>query len=384
MEQMVVAPECYLNHAGCSFVTQRTFDAVVAQMERERRLGMPRADHASAAEKQRLYELAAVVVGAQAADMAMTDGHTSGWTKALQTIRLSEGDVLLTTRSEWGGNLKFLRHWAHRYGATVDLLASTPDGAVCLDSLRKRMSDKVKLISVSWLGSNGGHLEPAAAIGEIARSYGAPYFLDASQVLGQMQVDVQSLHCDVLTAPGRKWLRGPKGTGLMYVRPEFLADVQAQGAFDSLLDNTSAVTAKHFEGSAASASLQMGLKAALEQLQEVGIETVQQGIVANSRRLWEGLQDLPGIECLSKVPPLHGIVSFSQEGTTAADVKSHLMREGVEVVVNQAAYTPLDMQARQFDAVVRASPHSCSTSDEVENLIRVMSLMVKASGRSLA
>jgi selenocysteine lyase/cysteine desulfurase len=170
----------------------------------------------------------------------------------------------------------------------------------------------------------------------------------------------------------------------MYVRPEFLADVQAQGAFDSLLDNTSAVTAKHFEGSAASASLQMGLKAALEQLQEVGIETVQQGIVANSRRLWEGLQDLPGIECLSKVPPLHGIVSFSQEGTTAADVKSHLMREGVEVVVNQAAYTPLDMQARQFDAVVRASPHSCSTSDEVENLIRVMSLMVKASGRSLA
>ena len=165
----------------------------------------------------------------------------------------------------------------------------------------------------------------------------------------------------------------------MYARPEFLAKAQAQGAFDGMVDDTTAVTARLFEASAASAPLQMGLKAALEQMQKAGIESVQQGILDNSLRLWEGLQDLPGIECLSKVPPPHGIVSFAVTGTPATDVKNRLMRQGVEVVVNQAAYTPLDMQARQLDAVVRASPHACTTVDEVETFIREMHEMCQTS-----
>lgn len=309
--------------------------------------------------------------------MAMTDGHTTGWTKALQTIHPREGDVFLTTRSEWGGNLKALHHLAHCHGASVELLATNADGSVCIDSLARRMNDRIKLISVSWIGSNGGHVEPAAAIGAIAKTHEVPYFLDASQVVGQMPVDVQNLQCDVLTTPGRKWLRGPKGTGFMYFRPEFLARVHANGEFDELVDDGASVTAKYFEATSASLSLQMGLKVALAQLQQAGVENIQRNILAHSRSLWEGLQAMPGVECLCKEPPQHGLVSFTVDGFTAADVKNRLMAKGIDVVVNQLAFTPLDMQARHLSEVVRASPHACTSSAEMETFIREMHSLIK-------
>lgn len=114
------------------------------------------------------------------------------------------------------------------------------------------MSTKVKLIFVSWLGSNGGHIEPVVAIGELARAHGATYFVDASQVVGQIPVDVKSIQCDVLTTPGRKWLRGPNGTGFMYLRAEFLARVQEKDIFDGLVDGGESLEAKHFESKSAS------------------------------------------------------------------------------------------------------------------------------------
>jgi len=340
-------------------------------------MGNAVADLMTSADRSKVYKLAARTLGANDDDIALTDSHTTGWTKALQTIRLNAGDVVLTTRSEWGGNWRALQHLAQRYGCSVVVMPTIEDGSVCLKRLSALMSNKVKLVSVSWIGSNGGHIEPVVAIGELARAHGATYFVDASQVVGQIPVDVKSIQCDVLTTPGRKWIRGPKGTGFMYLRPEFLARVQASGEFDGLVDDCVSVAAKFFESKSASLPLQMGLKAALEQLQQAGIERIQQSILANSRRLWEGLQTLPRVDCLSKAPPQHGIVSFTVNGLSGTDAKNRLMKKGIDIVVNQAAFTPLDMQARQLKEVVRASPHVCTSSDEIETFIREMHSLVK-------
>lgn len=365
-------PGCYFNHGGCSFVSPKTLDAVTTHLGLEQRLGNAIADLMTAAEKRTLYKLAAATVGADAKDIAITDSHTTGWEKALRGISLNSGDVVLTTRSEWGGNLRALRHVAQRHGAWVMPMPSTANGSVCLKSLASLLSDKVKLISVSWIGSNGGHIEPVAEIGQLAEAHGVPYFVDASQVVGQMPVDVQRIRCDVLTTPGRKWLRGPKGTGFMYLRSSFLAKCHNSGVFDGLLDPAVDLTAKHFEASSASVALQMGLLEALDQLQMTGIEQIQEQILARSKRIWEAFQAMPGVACLSDTASDHGIVSFTMPGHNPSVVRERLMSAGIEVAANQAAFTPLDMQTRQLDGVVRVTPHACTTWEEIEMLVEAV------------
>lgn len=251
-------------------------------------------------------------------------------------------------------------------------MPSTANGSVCLKSLASLLSDKIKLISVSWVGSNGGHIEPVAEIGQLAEQYGIPYFVDASQVAGQMPVDIQRIRCDVLTTPGRKWLRGPKGTGFMYLRPSFLEKCQSSGAFDGWRDPADHLTAKHFEVSNASVALQMGLLEALDQLQKTGIEQIHEQILARSCRIWEELQDIPGVICLRDTAPDHGMVSFNVAGHSPSAVRERLMSAGIEVAANQVAFTPLDMQTRQIDGVVRVTPHACTTWDEIGMLVEAI------------
>lgn len=373
--QIKTYPQFYFNHASCSFTTASTSDATVNQLRLEQHLGNAVADQLTSPDKRSIYQLAARTIGAAEEAIALLDSHTTGWEKALGTVTLTPGDMVLTTRSEWGGNLRALRHLAKRFGASVIVVPATGDGSACLKSLAGMINDRVKLISVSWIGSNGGHIEPVAEIGELARANGIPYFVDASQVVGQIPVDVQQIQCDVLTTPGRKWLRGPKGTGFMYLRPKYLDKCQASSRFDELLDPSTALTAKHFEASSPSVPLQMGLRAALAQLQDARIQQVRQQVLNHSQQTWEGLRALPGVTCVSQVAPKHGLVSFTVAGKSATIVRDQLMALGVEVAANQAAFTPLDMGVRRLDAVVRASPHACTTSCEIDHLIQAVKLV---------
>lgn len=379
--QFKTNPQCYFNNGGCSFITTSTLDAMVKQLRLEQEMGNVVADLMTSADRSHVYTLAARALGADAPNIALTDSHTTGWAKALQTISLNAGDVILTSKSEWGGNLSAMQKLAQRQGGSVVVMPTTADGSVCHMSLAALMSKSVKLISVSWIGSNGGHVEPVAEIGELAQAHGVPYFVDASQVVGQMPVNVQHIGCDVLTTPGRKWLRGPKGTGFMYLRPEYLDKCQASSHANGGLDSSPPFTAKYFEASSASVPLHMGLLAALVQLEQVGVETVQKQILTRSQYLWERLQGIPGVNCISPFAPQHGLVSFNVVGHLAAAVRQKLMDMGIEVAANQAAFTPLDMHARQLDAVVRASPHACTTTDEIDQLIEAVKVISQQHGR---
>lgn len=364
-----MATHHYFNHAGCSIITERTKRAVVVQLELESQVGSFKADQMSATEMQRLYELAATAIGASATDIALTDSHTTGWAKAIQALNIKSGDVLLTTRGEWGGNLSVMHHLAHQVGARVKIVDSDDRGSTSIESLASLMTPQVRLLSVAWLGSNGGYLEPAQAIGELARAHGVPYFLDASQVVGQLPVDVTALQCDMLTTPGRKWLRGPKGTGLMYLRPSFLAKLQEAGAFEGILEPGTSLTAKHFEAPSTSRPLHMGLKMALVQFHEAGADNVRRRVLENTCLIWERLRAIPQVRFICEQSPEHGLLSFTVHGHSAAAVKTHFMDRGIEVAANVAAFTPLDMRARGLDAVVRVSAHVDTTPEAIDALV---------------
>ena len=244
------------------------------------------------------------------------------------------------------------------------------------------LDDRVRLISLTWLPANGGLINPAAAVGALAQVAGVPFVLDAAQAVGQLPVDVRQLGCDVLTAPGRKWLRGPRGTGLMYVRRGFLAQliplvVDQFSAPFSGQDYKLRGDARRFETSEACFAARLGLRVAIRSVLALGMEAIEHGIIERAQTLRQGLAGLERVQLHDLGRQQSGLVSFSIHGMPASEVRTRLMSSGVEVGVNGVAFTPLDMQVRGLTDIVRASPHLYTTDEEIERLLAAVGGLAK-------
>jgi cysteine desulfurase / selenocysteine lyase len=257
------------------------------------------------------------------------------------------------------------------------VIPCTADGTPCLTQLAQMMDARVRLISLTWLPANGGLIQPAQQVGALARAAGVPYVLDAAQAVGQLPVDVRQLGCDVLTAPGRKWLRGPRGTGLLYVRRDFMAQLMPNtvdqysapyrdGAYHLRAD------AKRFETSEACMAARLGLGVAIGQTLAMGVETIQDKVRERAERIRQALATIDRVQLQDLGAERSALVAFTVDGVPASAVRTHLMTHGVDVAVNGLSFTPLDMAARGLGDVVRASPHTDTRDEEIEALVSAL------------
>jgi selenocysteine lyase/cysteine desulfurase len=236
----------------------------------------------------------------------------------------------------------------------------------------------VRLISLTWLPANGGLIQPAAQVGALAHAAKIPFFLDAAQAVGQMPVDVRALNCDVLTTPGRKWLRGPRGTGLLYVRRGFLPALQpaALDHFSTPLINGQYQLrddARRFETSEANMAARLGLGQAIQEALVQGLDTIQTQVQSKASKIREALQRMPHIQSHDVGTQFSGLIAFTAQDLTSDAVRTHLAQQGIEVAVNGTAFTPLDMRARGLANVVRISAHTTTTDEEIARLLDAVS-----------
>lgn len=367
----------HFNPAGASLPSQATLDTIIEQLQREARDGPMEAGEHGAVLMEKARRAAAQLLNAPASSIAFASSGSTAWSMAFQALGpWQPGDRILVGRHEWGGNLASM-DLAVQAGARIEVIPCDESGAVCPLALESMIDTRVKLIDLTWLPANGGLINPAQAIGDVARRHAIPYFIDAGQAVGQVPVDVQALQCDVLKSAGRKHLRGPRGTALLYVRPDFLerlnpaqrdvfsAPWTAQG-FDLRND------ARRFETSETSFALLAGLGNALQEMNRLGIERVWERVSQTSAQIREALQGTEGITLHDLGTRQSGLIAFNLAGWDAFELKRRLGLKRINIGANGIAYTPLDMQARGLESVARISVSPLNNEHDIELLIAAL------------
>jgi selenocysteine lyase/cysteine desulfurase len=303
------------------------------------------------------------------------------WRTAFYGLRFGPGDRILTSVAEYASNYIAYLQTAARTGSTVEVVPDDPDGQLDVTALERMIDGRVRLIAVTHVPTNGGLVNPAAAIGRVARAAGVPFLLDACQSVGQIPVDVAAIGCDMLSATGRKYLRGPRGTGFLWIGRSFWDRVEppmldlhaatwvAQDRYELRGD------ARRYENWEADVAARIGLGVAVDYALALGIEAIALRVVTLAGRLRERLAEIPGVTVRDRGRVRCGIVTFTLDGHPAEAVKDALAGAAVNVTVSGRSSTLIDMSARGLDAVVRASVHYYNDETEIDRLVRIVAAL---------
>ena len=364
----------HLNNAGAALQPTPVLDAVIGHLRREGEIGGYEAADEQAGRVEHVYDAVARLLGCTRDEIAIVENATRAWDMAFYSLRFGAGDRILTTRAEYASNYLALRHVADRTGASVEVVPDDEHGQVDAGALEAMLDERVRLVSLVHVPTQGGLVNPAARVGAITRAAGVPLLLDACQAVGQLPVDVEAIGCDILSATGRKFLRGPRGTGFLFVRrelverlePPFLDLHAAEWLPD--LGYRVRLDARRFENWETNYATKIGLGVAVDYALRWGLESIRARVVELADALRGRLQELPGVTVHDLGQERCGIVTFAVAGVPAADVARALGAAGINVSVSPAAYSRLDLDGRGLDALVRASVHYYNVDDELDRL----------------
>ncbi|GAB3671752.1 aminotransferase class V-fold PLP-dependent enzyme [Saccharopolyspora sp. ID03-671] len=372
----------HLNNAGASLMPSPVLDATVEYLHQEANIGGYEAAAASARAIDGVYTSAASLLGCATDEIAVVDSATRAWDMAFYSIPFQRGDRILTSTAEYASNFISYLQLAQRFDLTVDVVPNDETGQLSVEALENMMDDRVRLISLTHVPTNCGLVNPAVEVGRVAREAGVLYLLDACQSAGQIPLDVDVIGCDMLSITGRKYLRGPRGTGLLYVRRKVLEELTPPMLDLRAATWTSSDTyelapgARRFETWECNYAAKVGLGAAIDYALEWGLAAIQSRVNALANELRARLSGFAGVEIRDHGADRCGIVAFTADGVAPMEVKESLSNDGINVSVSRAPSTRLDMETRGLDAVVRASVHYYNTTQELDEFERVLAKLL--------
>jgi cysteine desulfurase/selenocysteine lyase len=365
----------HLNNAGASLVPTPVQKVVTDYLNLEQEIGGYEAETAEAQKLDTVYTSVARLLGAKPQEIAVTQNATRSWDMVFYGIPLRPGDKILTCRAEYASNYIAFLQRCRQTGAEIVVLEDDSNGTVCCESLRLALDDRVKIVAINHLPTNSGLVQPAEEIGRIVKEHPAFYLLDACQSVGQLPLDVTTLGCDALSGTSRKYLRGPRGVGLLYMAQEHISEFEPP-----FLDLHAATwtapdryvvrpDARRFETYELFVAGKLGMGAAAEYALEVGVEQSWARIQELATQARSELSALDGVRVCDPGRVKSGIVTFVKDGVPPARARERLYELGTNVWTSTVRSARLDMEARSLGEVVRASFHYFNTEREVETFV---------------
>lgn len=378
----------HLNNAGAALPTQATLDAVVGHLWLEAERGGYEAAAMVAERLASVRSSAGRLLGADATEVVVTGSDTQAWARALWGFALGggipPGSRLLIDRIAYDSHYLGLLQVRELTGATIEVVPSTGDGSIDLEELEQALGKAgVALFTLTHIGTHRGLVNPAEEAGALCRRAGVPYFLDACQSAGQVPIDVGEIGCDVATITGRKWLRGPRGTGLLYVRSGFAEGLRPPGiggsgaVWEDAEHYTLLPGAERFVEFEVPIAAHLGLGVAIDHALALGLDAIAARVEFLAEQLRGKLDSVEGVEVRDGGSRRSGIVTFTLDGVSPFDVKARAATAAVNVSVSEAPAARLDLGGPNPSAVVRASPHYYNTDDEIGRLVEVVTSMAR-------
>lgn len=373
----------HFNNAGSSLMPIPVSDMLHHYLRFEEYHGGYETAEAKAEVLDNFYAAAARLLNCSTDEIAFAESATHAWNMVFYAFRFQPGDRILTTFAEYGSNIIAYVQQSQRYGVDVVFVPDDEYGQIDTAALENLIDDRVKLISISHIPTGGGLVNPAKEVGKIARAAGIPYLLDACQAVGQIPLDVDEIGCDMLSGTGRKYLRGPRGTGLLYVRRTLLENLEPPflDLHSATLLNQNHIEirsdARRFESWECNFAGKAALGVAMDYALDWGLEAIQERVYELAGRLREQLSALDGVQVTDEGREKCGIVTFTAEQQEPAAIKAAMATHKINVSTSSSAGTPVSFQARRLRNVVRASVHYFNTEQEVDYFVETLRRTLK-------
>lgn len=370
----------HFNNAGSSLPPRPVVDAMVDYLRAEELSGGYETAAARADDLAAIYGATAQYLHCDPSEIAATNSAADSWWRAFSSVPLEAGDRVLVSRSEYqAAAMGWLQ--ARARGVEVDVVPNDPNGVFDVDAFADMLDERVKLVSFTMIAMTNGAIQPAAEVGRVLRSSGsdAIYLLDACQAAGQLPLDVNEIGCDFLSYTGRKFMRGPRGTGVLYAR----ADVHDKLGHSGFIDGRSSVwngpdtfhyapDAQRFEFGEYGYGARVGLGVATQYLLDIGVDSIAERIGRLSGLLRTDLSAISTVTLLDRGIQQCGIVTFHVEGHTPTEVQTTLSQQGINVSTPGILTAQLELGPRSIESVVRAGVHYFNTEEEVARLCQAV------------
>ncbi|THU30213.1 aminotransferase class V-fold PLP-dependent enzyme [Niastella caeni] len=376
METTGTANRIHLNNAGAALPPDIVVNTMVDFLREEALFGGYETEAKYRAQLNHTHTLIAQLIHAHPDEIALVENASAAWDIAFNGLHFQQGDEVIVSEMEYVSNVLGLLNAQKLYGIVIKMIPNDAEGNFPVNDLEAAINVRTKLIAVTHVPSTAGNVLPVAAIGEVARKHNIVYLLDACQSVGQMPVDVQAIGCDMLAVTGRKYLRGPRGSGFLYVRRQMLDQLKLlffDGRTVSSVNQQDFVVrndAQRFEWYEKNFAVILGLQKSVEYVLNIGIERIWQRIQSLAFLFRQRLRELDGITVHDQGDELCGIVTFSVSGVPAATVKTKLAAKNINVHIGIAKSTLYYMNRKGLDGIIRASVHYYNTEEEIEVVCR--------------
>ncbi|MBK7805630.1 MAG: aminotransferase class V-fold PLP-dependent enzyme [Saprospiraceae bacterium] len=363
----------FLNSAGSSLMTKGVVNVMQSYLEKEMILGgyqtVPFFQH----EIDAFYLHASALLHTSPANIAFNFNATDAYAKAVSSIPFRSGDFILTTEDDYVSNYILFISLQKRFGFQMVRCNTLPSGDIDMFDLETKMLKyRPVLVSVTHIPSNSGKIQDVEQIGHLCEKYDIWYIVDACQSVGQMDIDVTKIKCDFLSATGRKFLRGPRGTGLLYVSDKALEAglepllIDMRGAtWDTENSYKPSGSATRFELWEANYSNILGLSEAIRYAVSIGLENIRAYNLELCQLLKEQLQTIPDIRITEEGSQTGSIVTFTSDTKTLDEYKNTLDMANISYSVGYRHFALIDLNKKNVDWVIRFSPHYFNTTDEI-------------------
>lgn len=375
----------YFNNAGAGIMSESTFKTVTDHMNLEMCIGAYKAANTKVNEVNEFYSHAAILLNANSKDeIAFVDSASRGWNLIMYGLKITETDTIVTLSSEYGTNLLTIFDIAKRTHCSVKIIECNEDGHFDLDDVERELKYGGTILAVSHVVAQGSIVNPVVELGVLAKKYNAIYIVDGCQAVGQMKVDVQKINCSAYVTAGRKWLRGPRGTGILYVKKEApirtpqIDLASADLLFDeygSVIDVKIRKDAKQFELWEKSIASLLGLNNAIKEYMNYGIELAAKEICEKANYIRNCVANNPGLLLVGSEVSTTGVVGFYVKNPKKEDVVKGLFEKHNFIVSYICDWDcPVFFPNNGASIIFRISPHYYT---KIEDIQAICSLIEK-------